>query len=76
MSTYPNRMTFATNKTDIKELTLAGLQKWLSAQGTRPFHANQILRWLYRRQVDDFSRMTDLALLAAAASAPSSLPSR
>ena len=54
-------MTFATNKTDIKELTLAGLQKWLSAQGARPFHANQILRWLYRRQIDDFSRMTDLA---------------
>ena len=55
-------MAFATvNKIDIKELPLGALQAWLRAREMRAFHAAQILRWIHRRQTDDFSRMTDLA---------------
>ncbi len=55
-------MAFATvNKIDIKELPLGALQAWLGARGMRAFHAAQILRWIHRRQTDDFSCMTDLA---------------
>ena len=54
-------MVFATNKIDIKELTPSALATWLAARGGKPFHAAQILRWIHRRQIDDFNRMTDLA---------------
>ncbi len=54
-------MNFATNKTDIKELDTLALRQWLAAHGMRSFHAAQILRWVYRRQADDFASMTDLS---------------
>lgn len=49
------------NKTDIKELSLPALEAWLATHGMRPFHAAQIMRWIYRRQTDDFHSMTDLS---------------
>ncbi|RTZ98019.1 MAG: 23S rRNA (adenine(2503)-C(2))-methyltransferase RlmN [Deltaproteobacteria bacterium] len=45
---------------DIKELTLPALTAWLEAGGIKPFHASQIFKWIYARQVDDFNEMTDL----------------
>ena len=47
-------------KTDLKELTLPALRAWLENEGAKPFHAGQILKWVYARQVDDFNEMTDL----------------
>ncbi len=49
------------DKSDFKELTAAGLRDWLGGRSIRPFHADQILRWVYRRQCDDFAAMTDLS---------------
>jgi 23S rRNA (adenine2503-C2)-methyltransferase len=54
-------MKFATNKTDIQELTGARLRLWLADRGLRPFHADQVLRWVHQRQSDDFGAMTDLS---------------
>ncbi len=46
---------------DLAELDLAELEAALEARGTRPFHARQIYRWLYKRGVTDFGAMTDLS---------------
>ena len=45
---------------DVSELSLAELEDALESSGSRRFHARQIYRWVYRRGVDDFGRMTDL----------------
>ena len=47
-------------RTDIKDLTRAGLAQWLEERGIKPFHAGQIMRWIYMRQADGFQGMTDL----------------
>lgn len=47
---------------DLTELDPAELEAALTDFGARPFHARQIYRWMYRRSVADFSRMTDLSL--------------
>jgi 23S rRNA (adenine2503-C2)-methyltransferase len=47
-------------KTDIKELSREGLADWLKAHGIAPYRAGQIGRWIYQRNADDFSEMTDL----------------
>lgn len=46
--------------TDLKELTRKQLAAWLAQKGLRPFRAAQILKWVYIRQADSFSEMTDL----------------
>ncbi len=48
------------DKTDLKELTREQLAAWLEQKGLRPFRAAQILKWVYIRQADSFSEMTDL----------------
>ncbi len=45
---------------DIKSLTRPELLAWLEAHGERPYRADQILKWLYVRLVDQFEQMTDL----------------
>ncbi len=37
------------------------LTAWLLGQGEKPFRAHQLLRWVHRLGVDDFSAMTDIA---------------
>ena len=54
------KMTMATNKTDIKELSQDELISWLRTRGMQPYRAGQILRWIYQRQTDTFDAMTDL----------------
>jgi 23S rRNA (adenine2503-C2)-methyltransferase len=49
------------SRIDLSELDLAELEAVLRARGEQPFHARQIYRWIYRRGVDDASRMTDLS---------------
>ncbi len=46
---------------DIKELTKADLETWMLEHGEKPFHARQVLKWLYQRGATSFAAMTDIA---------------
>jgi 23S rRNA (adenine2503-C2)-methyltransferase len=46
---------------DLAELALPELEAALDGRGVERFHARQLYRWIYRRGVTDFDRMTDLA---------------
>ncbi len=46
---------------DIAELELAELEQVLDELGWPRFHGRQIFRWVHRRAVTDFARMTDLS---------------
>ncbi len=47
---------------DLTELEPAELEAVLTDRDARPFHAQQIYRWIYRGGVTDVARMTDLSL--------------
>ena len=47
-------------KKDIKDLDRSALGQWLANAGEAPYRADQILRWIYRDQVDRFEAMTNL----------------
>ncbi len=47
-------------KIDIKELTKAELVSWLEDHGLKKYRADQIHKWVYTHQSDDFEEMTDL----------------
>lgn len=49
------------NRTDIKELSINQLMAWLEEHGIAAYRADQVLRWIYLRQVDAFDLMTDLS---------------
>ena len=40
--------------------TVSELKAWFQQEGIRPFHANQLLEWLYVKKVDTFSEMSNL----------------
>jgi len=46
---------------DMAELELHELEAGLESGGRERFHARQLYRWIYRRGVTDFGRMTDLS---------------
>src|SRR5688572_29917041 len=46
---------------DVAELEIGELENTLQERGIQRFHARQLYRWVYRRGVTDFERMTDLA---------------
>src|SRR5690242_8613016 len=46
---------------NLAELDLAELESALEARGIPRFHARQLFRWIYRRGVVDFGKMTDLS---------------
>ncbi|MBL0700665.1 MAG: 23S rRNA (adenine(2503)-C(2))-methyltransferase RlmN [Desulfosarcina sp.] len=48
------------NRPDIKDLSFEQLIVWLKSHGLESYRAIQILKWVYIRQVDAFSEMTDL----------------
>jgi len=50
-----------TSPTDLSELDLSELEQVLLAQGGERFHARQLYRWIHRRAITDFDRMTDLS---------------
>src|SRR5687768_7516542 len=50
-----------TSRPDLAELDLNELEAALSARGHERFHARQIYRWIYKRGVTEFERMTDLS---------------
>ncbi len=60
MTTTPEILTNAKQKTDLLALTLPQLQEWLVERGEAPFRAKQIYSWLYQHLVTDFVAMTNL----------------
>ena len=46
---------------DVAALELSELEHTLESRGVEPFHARQLYRWIYRRGITDFERMTDLS---------------
>jgi 23S rRNA (adenine2503-C2)-methyltransferase len=46
---------------DIAELDVPELESALESRGHERYHARQLYRWIYRRGVTDFERMTDLS---------------
>ncbi|MCA1561544.1 MAG: 23S rRNA (adenine(2503)-C(2))-methyltransferase RlmN [Acidobacteria bacterium] len=46
---------------NVAEMELDELERALEAAGSQRFHARQVFRWVHRRGVTDFSRMTDLS---------------
>jgi len=53
-------MATESSKIDIKDLSRQQLADWLKDRGRRPFRTDQILRWVYLRQADQFDDMTDI----------------
>jgi 23S rRNA (adenine2503-C2)-methyltransferase len=49
------------NKTDLKNLNRQQLVRYVERLGQPSFRGEQILAWLYRPEITDFSQMTDLA---------------
>ncbi len=47
--------------TDLAGFELAELERFVESLGHKRFHAKQIYRWIWRRGVTDFARMTDLS---------------
>jgi 23S rRNA (adenine2503-C2)-methyltransferase len=46
---------------DLAELEIPELEAALEAKGGERFHARQVYRWIYKRGIVDFERMTDLS---------------
>ena len=46
---------------NLAELDIPELESALEARGCERFHARQLYRWIYKRGVVDFERMTDLS---------------
>jgi 23S rRNA (adenine2503-C2)-methyltransferase len=45
---------------DIKDLSFDDLVSWMDAQGLAAYRADQVFKWIYRRQADTFTEMTNL----------------
>ncbi len=48
-------------KTNLLGLDRTALADFVASLGEKPFRARQLMTWLYKRRVDDFAAMTDLA---------------
>lgn len=55
-------MIAATEKKDIRKLTLAELKEFFVEQNEKPFRANQVYEWLWRKSAKDFDQMTNVSL--------------
>ena len=50
-----------TDKTNLLGLPQGELEAMFVELGEKPFHARQLMRWIYQRGVTDFEAMTDLS---------------
>jgi 23S rRNA (adenine2503-C2)-methyltransferase len=50
-----------TSRPDLAGLELNELEDALAARGIERYHARQLYRWIFKRGVTDFARMTDLS---------------
>ena len=46
---------------DLAELDVPEIERALEARGCERYHARQLYRWIYRRGVVEFEKMTDLS---------------
>jgi 23S rRNA (adenine2503-C2)-methyltransferase len=51
----------AATRLNLAELDLPELENALEARGCQRFHARQLYRWIYKRGIVDFEKMTDLS---------------
>ena len=49
-------------KKNIKDYTLEDLKEELKEIGEKPFRAEQIYKWIYEEEINDFDKMTNLSL--------------
>ena len=56
-----------TNKVNLLDFDVDGLIDWFAARGEKPFRAKQVMRWIHRFGVSDFTQMTDVAKALRAA---------
>ena len=54
-------MSAATDKANLLGMPQGDLETLFADFGEKPFHARQIMRWIYQRGVTDFNEMTDLS---------------
>ncbi len=54
-------MTATDERINLLGLAPSHLRDWFSEMGEKPFRANQVLKWVHQRRVEDFDAMTDLA---------------
>ena len=54
-------VTAKAKKVNLLGMSQGELEQFLAARGEKPFHARQILQWIYQRAVDNFDEMTDLS---------------
>ena len=50
-----------TGKTDLKNLTLAALERFLQGKGKERFRATQIFKWIYQKNARTFEEMSNLS---------------
>ncbi|HPX61365.1 MAG TPA: 23S rRNA (adenine(2503)-C(2))-methyltransferase RlmN [Deltaproteobacteria bacterium] len=49
------------NMTDLKNLTLSALERFLQGQGKERFRATQIFKWIFQKDAHSFDEMTNLS---------------
>ncbi|WP_342430552.1 23S rRNA (adenine(2503)-C(2))-methyltransferase RlmN [Neobacillus sp. FSL H8-0543] len=61
LNTTEKKTTLETNKTSIYSLELHMLKEWLTENGEKPFRAEQIFEWLYKKRVTSIEDMSNLS---------------
>jgi len=61
LNTTENNTTLEMKKTSIYSLQLHELKDWLTNNGEKPFRADQIYDWLYKKRVSTFEDMNNLS---------------
>ena len=55
-------MVEATAKRDIRKLKLEELKEFFVKNGDKPFRAQQVYEWLWKKSAKDFDQMTNLSV--------------
>ena len=53
-------MTDVQSKINLLDLDRTGMVEFFTGLGEKRFRAEQVMKWIYHRHVDDFEQMTDL----------------
>jgi 23S rRNA (adenine2503-C2)-methyltransferase len=61
LNTTETNITLETKKTSIYSLELHEIKDWLAANGEKPFRAEQIFDWLYKKRITSFEDMNNLS---------------
>jgi 23S rRNA (adenine2503-C2)-methyltransferase len=61
LNTTENNTTLDIKKTSIYSLQLQELKEWLTNNGEKPFRAEQIYDWLYKKRISSFEDMNNLS---------------